>query len=349
MGRGLLTLLSLQEIVEKDDDLWEFDTFRRNTLMNIPNEEEDMDLPNSIDTASIALTVRPAPTRLPTSLRGLFDDDIASNDTFKPILPPPPTSATPTFVPPVVPLSSSPSREFVGTKKLGLSEGADDVQLTKYNEFSFPSHQPRYSQDTTPSPAPRLPPTSPPSATRARSTNAAEANSSPVDSPSGISLVRKPSLIRQASVAVMESTLVSPLMPPVRPFAVRDRSGSSSSKGSDGANSTKNLVLPGLKDAVKVKTIMFLLCQPFIDPARSLLSINRECPTYSPHPHRRSLLNITPASLRPLPSARITWVSVEMQMRQQYHFPAREAARRHALTGGVNLVLQNSLMLRRFH
>lgn len=248
-------LFSLQKIAEEDDDLWVFDTFRRNSLMDAPNDDDDdnVDLLNSVETHSIAPTVRPAPTRLPTSLRGLFDDNTAQNDTLKPL---PPTTATPTFAPS---LSSSPAREFAGTKKVGLPEGVDDVQLAKYNEFSFPSHQPRYSQDTAPSlPAPRLPPTSPSPITRARSANTADADSSPVESsPSAFPLGRKPSLIRQASVAVMESTPASPLMPPMRPFAVRDRSGSSSSKGSDGTNSAKSLVLPGQKDPVKVKHVTF--------------------------------------------------------------------------------------------
>ncbi|KAG2119682.1 uncharacterized protein F5147DRAFT_120356 [Suillus discolor] len=53
----------------------------------------------------------------------------------------------------------------------------------------------------------------------------------------------------------MEATPTSPLLPPVRPFAARERSGSSSSKGSDGGSSAASLILPGLKDAVKVPTI----------------------------------------------------------------------------------------------
>ena len=308
---------SLQQIAEEHDDLWEFDTVRRNSLMIVPNDDDDMNLPDSIDTPSIASTVRPTPTRLPTSLRGLFDDDITPNDTLKPLLPPPSTTAIPTAVPPVVPVASSPAREFVGMTKVGPREGVDDVQLAKYNEFAFPSHQPRYSQDTTPSlPPPRVPPTSPSPVTGVRPANTADVDSFPAgSSPSRGPLGRKPSLIRQASVAVMESTPTSPLIPPVRPFAVRDRSGSSSSKGSDGANSPKSLVLPGLKDAVKVKLIRFLSARPFVDSARFLFS---------------------------QPS--IQW---ETRMHRQPHFPAREVARRHELTGGVNLVLQSSLMLHR--
>lgn len=257
---NLLIFSSLQKITEEDDDLWEFDTVRRKSLMSVPNEDDDVDLSNSVDPPSVAPTVRPAPTRLPTSLRGLFDDDTTPNGTLKPFLPPPLTTI-PTVTPQAIPLSSSPARELVGVKKAGPSEGVDDAQLTKYNEFSFPSHQSRYSQDTIPSiPAHRFPPTSPSPIARARSANTADADSAPAESsPSGVSLGRKPSLVRQASVAVMESTPVSPLMPPVRPFAVRDRSGSGSSKGSDGTNSTKSLVFPGLKDAVKVELITFSL------------------------------------------------------------------------------------------
>lgn len=44
----------------------------------------------------------------------------------------------------------------------------------------------------------------------------------------------------------------SPLLPPVRPFAARERSGSSSSKGSDASSSAASLIPLGLKDAVKV-------------------------------------------------------------------------------------------------
>jgi hypothetical protein len=50
----------------------------------------------------------------------------------------------------------------------------------------------------------------------------------------------------------METTATSPLLPPVRPFAVRERSGSSSSKGSDAGSPAASLILSGLKDAVKV-------------------------------------------------------------------------------------------------
>jgi len=181
--------------------------------MIVPDEDDDTDLPDSIDTPSIASTVRPTPTRLPTSLRGLFDDDITPSDILKPLLPPPSATTTPMAAPPVVPVASSPAREFVGMTKAGLREGVDDVQLAKYNEFSFPSHQPRYSQDTIPSlPPPRLPPTSPSPVTGVRSANEADVDSSPADSPP--SRGRKPSLIRQVSVAVpVESTLGPPIQP----------------------------------------------------------------------------------------------------------------------------------------
>jgi len=245
----------LQKITEEKDELWEFDTVRRNSLRNALNEDGDVESPNPVDIPSLAPTIRPAPTRLPTSLRGLFDDGTTTNDTLKPSFPYPlPTTTTPTITPPTVHRSSSPAREPASTKKVGLPEVVDDVQFAKYNEFSFPSLRPRRSQDIIPSlPATRFPPSSPSPISRARSSDAANAEYSPVESsPSRVPLARKPSLIRQASVAVMESTPTSPLMPPVRPFAARERSGSSSSKGSDGTSSSKSLILPGLKDAVKV-------------------------------------------------------------------------------------------------
>ncbi|KAG9316533.1 kinase-like domain-containing protein [Chiua virens] len=219
----------LERVAEEDDDLWQFDTFRRTSFLDLPSEDDDVDFPSSMDIPSTVPTVRPAPTRLPTSLRGLFDEDTAPNDTLKPSLPMPPTVPLMT-TPLATPLMSSPARDVSGTKKVGTPEGVDDIQLAKYNEFSFPNRRPRHD--------PLI-----------RRT----AESSPVESSSSsISLGKKPSLIRQASVAVMESTPTSPLMPPVKPFAARDRSGSGSSKGSDSANSTKSLGLPGLKDAVKV-------------------------------------------------------------------------------------------------
>ncbi|KAF9241511.1 Pkinase-domain-containing protein [Melanogaster broomeanus] len=383
----------LQRIVEEDDDLWEFDTLRRGSLKAALNEDHEIHPSSTFDTPSVAATVRPIPSRLPTSLRGLFDVDAGLHDTLKAPLFPPSSLSNSLTAPPAVPqLSSSPARERAGVKRAGLTEGVDDAQLAKYNEFAFPprvssraksklstavpphsrdegqaadtdtadrqsidfdstyehvtgdpeippnstSHadtsltsmpatnfvslpeaalgkstlgrnrsQPNFvvpvgpgaslmsrargtvspsefqfpASTALPSSGPslasaysptshsRLSPThvsassaSSFSATpvnRARSVNAADADPSPpVESPPSEALVtRKPSLNRQASVAVMESTPASPLMPPVRPFAVRERSGSSSSKGSDGSNSAKSPILPGLKDAVKVSTL----------------------------------------------------------------------------------------------
>ncbi|KAF9227434.1 hypothetical protein BS17DRAFT_465484 [Gyrodon lividus] len=393
--------------------------------------------PCLLDTPSVASTVRPTPTRLPTSLRGLFDDDTALNDTLKaPLFPPPSLTNTLAASPPVPPFSSSSARERVAVKRTGLPEGVDDAQLAKYNEFAFPprvssraksklssaaplhsrdegqaeettttdrpsvdfdptyehvtgepestplrtprrlpeidtvppsisradtqptnpsattmvflpeaahakltlgrnrsqtnfavpadsgassvtrrgftspsefqfpssglmpssgpslasaysptshsrlspthvsasstsnlspSHRPHFFLDAAPSLQPQRPPPTgalplPPPINRTRSAHPADADPTPpIESPpSGALVTRKPSLNRQASVAVMESTPSSPLIPPIRPFAVRERSGSSSSKGSDGSNSAKSLVLPGLKDAVKVKPIVSL-------------------------------------------------------------------------------------------
>lgn len=67
------------------------------------------------------------------------------------------------------------------------------------------------------------------------------------------SVSRKPSLNRQASVAVMESVHVGPLTPPVKPFARagRERSGSNASGSSDSTMSQ----VPGLKDVLKIPSL----------------------------------------------------------------------------------------------
>ncbi|KAH7927120.1 hypothetical protein BV22DRAFT_301900 [Leucogyrophana mollusca] len=125
----------------------------------------------------------------------------------------------------------------------------------------LPNHQTGHSLDLSSHLQPQRPPPTgplplPPSVSRVRSANAATPDSpSMAEASAGVSsLSRKPSLNRQASVAIMETTPTSPLMPPIKPFAVRERSGSSSSKGSDGSASGKSLVLPGLREAIKVRS-----------------------------------------------------------------------------------------------
>jgi protein-serine/threonine kinase len=128
------------------------------------------------------------------------------------------------------------------------------------------AHQTTYSLDASASglASRRMPPAgllpAPPSMHRARSANAvadtyASAAGSKTTGDGLPALSRRPGMSQQASVTVMEHVPSSPppLVPPSKPFArpVRDRSGSGSSRLSDG-NISQNLGLPGLKDVLKV-------------------------------------------------------------------------------------------------
>lgn len=136
------------------------------------------------------------------------------------------------------------------------------ASVSSTSSLSPSVHQTTYSLDAsvTGLPARRMPPVGslplPPSIHRAHSANATpeslqqESNGQLGSSQSS----RKPSLSRQASVAVMENVQpTSPLVPPTKPFArpPRDRSGSGGSQMSDAA---QNMGLPGLKDVLKVGT-----------------------------------------------------------------------------------------------
>ncbi|KAI6009232.1 hypothetical protein EDC04DRAFT_860899 [Pisolithus marmoratus] len=222
---------------------------------------------------------------VPTSLRGLFEDDTSITDTLKaPSFPPSSQRSTPSPTFPIPPVPSSPGQGSLSQRKLAhefsfpsspaVDNTASSTHTTKTHNRISPDHistpnitpsmhRPQSSLDVTfpsippqrPPPAGQLPP--PPPIGRARSANAADTDSSlPAEnSPSlGALIARKPSLNRQASVAVMESTPTSPLLPPMRPFVSRERSGSSSSKGSSGSSPSRSLLLPSLKDAVKVST-----------------------------------------------------------------------------------------------
>ena len=134
------------------------------------------------------------------------------------------------------------------------------------SSLSPSAHQTTYSLDASVTclPTRRMPPVGPlplpPSIHRAHSANATpESLQTESNSQLGNShFSRKPSLSRQASVAVMENVPpASPLVPPVKPFArpPRDRSGSGGSQTSDGA---QNMGLPGLKDVLKVGTSRLL-------------------------------------------------------------------------------------------
>lgn len=140
------------------------------------------------------------------------------------------------------------------------------ASISSTSSVSPSAHQTTYSLDASALglPTRRIPPIGtlplPPSIHRAQSANAvSETHISSTDStgPGGGTqmLPRKPSLSRQASVAVMENVQHSPpLVPPSKPFArpTRDRSGSGASQTSDNNVSTQSLGMLGLKDVLKV-------------------------------------------------------------------------------------------------
>ncbi|KAG1742854.1 kinase-like domain-containing protein [Suillus lakei] len=222
----------LQGVVDEETDLWEFDTIRRRTFQAALKEDLLPDtFPN--DSSLAVPTVKPS-ARLPTSLRGLFDDDsmhLGFETLRAPMQPPPPLRDTPSPTP-LAPSSSSPSRDRPLFKRTPApADSTDDVQMVKYNDFAFP---PRTNSR----------------AKSKLSTNVPTSMDVETKEENMLSEERA-----EVSVIVMETTPISPLLPPVRPFAVRERSGSSSSKGSDASSSAASLILPGLKDAVKVPTI----------------------------------------------------------------------------------------------
>ncbi|KAI6167242.1 hypothetical protein EDD17DRAFT_1029102 [Pisolithus thermaeus] len=281
----------LERIIEQDEELWEFDTIKDWTGKPSKGADEELPPSGSLEPSATASTGQQSTSRLPTSLRGLFDDETGITDTLKaPSFPPPSQRSTPSPTALVPPVPSSPGEGVLPRRRLAhefpfptsppvdsaaaspgpsvpSTHSAKTHSRISPNHISTPDltqtmHQPRSSLDATfPSVPPQRPPhvgalPPPPSISRAWSTNAADANSSvPAEGPSlGALISRKPSLNRQASVAVMESTPTSPLLPPIRPFVSRERSGSSSSKGSDGSSPSRSLLSPSLKDAVKVGT-----------------------------------------------------------------------------------------------
>ena len=143
------------------------------------------------------------------------------------------------------------------------------ASVSSTSSMSPSAHQTTYSLDVSASglASRRLPPAGslpvPPSMHRAHSTNAvsethASAADSKVPGSGTLAVSRRPSVSRQESVAVMEHVQSSfPLAPPSKPFArpVRDRSGSGSSRLSDGNISAQSLGLPGLKDVLKVSKL----------------------------------------------------------------------------------------------
>ncbi|KAG2079030.1 kinase-like protein [Suillus decipiens] len=219
--------------VDEETDLWEFDTIRRRTFQAALKEDL---LPDTFPVASSLSvpTIKPS-ARLPTSLRGLFDDDLVhlGFETLQAPMLPPPLRDTPSPTPPA-PSTSSPSRDRTPFKRttLAVADSTDDVQMVKYNDFAFP----------------------PRTVSRAKSKLSTNVPTS-MDAEMKEGNAPPEERTEVKSITAVETTPISPLLPPVRPFVVRERSGSSSSKGSDGSSSAASLILPGLKDAVKVPTI----------------------------------------------------------------------------------------------
>jgi len=123
-------------VAEDDTDLWEFGTIRRQTFQAALKADISPDiLPND---SSPAATIKSS-ARLPTSLRGLFDDDTVHpgvGTLRAPVLPPLRDTSGPTSTPP---LSSSPSRDRTPIKRTIVpADGTDEVQMIKCNDFAFP-------------------------------------------------------------------------------------------------------------------------------------------------------------------------------------------------------------------
>jgi hypothetical protein len=127
----------LQGAVDEEPDLWEFDTLRRQTFQAALKDDLSPDT-FPVDSSLSVPTIKPS-ARLPTSLRGLFDDDSVhlGFETLRAPMPPP-LRDTPSPTP-LPPSSSSPSRDRTPFKRtLVIADSTDDVQMVKYNDFAFP-------------------------------------------------------------------------------------------------------------------------------------------------------------------------------------------------------------------
>lgn len=161
-----------------------------------------------------------------------------------------------------LPLTDSPIIPAVLPLRTHSKGSSSHASVSSTSSTSPNAHQTTYSLDASASGLTprRLPPAGslplPPSIHRAHSANALAATPPVSDFNSALSSVsRKPSLSRQASVAIMENVQpLPPLVPPSKPFARsgRDRSGSGSSGLSDTNISAQSLGMPGLKDVLKV-------------------------------------------------------------------------------------------------
>lgn len=169
-----------------------------------------------------------------------------------------------------LPSNNSPLLPTVLPLRTHNKASTTHTSISSTSGISPIAHQATYSLDASvsspPSRRPPLNPLSVPQHTinRAHSANALSSTVASTTDPSGSGLPavsRKPSLNRQASVAVMESVQPPPpLLPPTKPFArpTRDRSGSGASRLSDGNISGQSLSLPGLKDVLKVNYLDLL-------------------------------------------------------------------------------------------
>jgi len=131
---------SMQDYGVKEDNPWEFDTVRGRSFTETPSADDSF-LDTSTEELYSPSTVRPrAPARLPSSLRGLFDDESSSSeaDLFRPpMLQVPGLRSTPS--PPSSSPSPSPSRDRSAHKRvLAAENGGDDLQTAKQTNFAFP-------------------------------------------------------------------------------------------------------------------------------------------------------------------------------------------------------------------
>ncbi|KAL6305032.1 hypothetical protein BKA93DRAFT_825363 [Sparassis latifolia] len=219
-----------------------------------------LDLPTppiilSVSSPEQSVTARPAVNRKrsQSSAAGLAslspreDREVRSAGGFHFPSPPPSAASAQGRFPPHSPRSSThlPAGHH--------STSPAHASVSTISTTSSGTHQFTHSLDAALSPrrlpSPALLPT-PPLITRARSATAvAEPGNRNTSATAGLkTMSRKPSLNRQATVAVME-TVNSTIMPPVKPFArIReDRSGSPADRSS--------VQLPGLKDVLKIPTL----------------------------------------------------------------------------------------------
>jgi protein-serine/threonine kinase len=133
----ILTIFRLQQLDVEDESLWEFETVRGRSFLpafdrdSSPPDTEDNTVPNQS-------TIRPPPsTTLPSSLRLLFEDEVApQSDSFR--LPTFPSHRNTPSPPTLLSQSISPSLARDKTAmKLTLDGSGDDLPAKQPN-FAFP-------------------------------------------------------------------------------------------------------------------------------------------------------------------------------------------------------------------